>query len=162
MLGACAEKLVDLNVTIVDQTPHWKTKFMGSYEELGNDVLLLASVQSIDEEVKLKPATEIPKGKLNALRVMQRQEFNQDDIQGFKNPQVAGEGNDGLLKFFEMERKKTDAEFKEFSSAIIAEENEDRIVIFKRIVATNKNFTNRGLPKVKKNYQSKLRLCQTR
>jgi hypothetical protein len=30
---------------------------------------------SIDEEVKLKPATEIPKGKLNALRVMQRQDF---------------------------------------------------------------------------------------
>ena len=57
---------------------------MGSYEELGNDVLLLASMRSIDEEVKLKPATEIPKGKLNALRVMQRQEFNQDDIQDFK------------------------------------------------------------------------------
>jgi hypothetical protein len=90
-LGGCAEKLVDLNVTIVDQTPHWKTKFMGSYEELGNDVLLLASVQSIDEEVKLKPATEIPKGKLNGLRVMQRQEFNQDYIQDFKNPKVARE-----------------------------------------------------------------------
>jgi hypothetical protein len=50
-----------------------------------------------DEEVKLKLATEIPKGKLNALRVMQRQEFNQDDIQGFKTPQVAREGNVGLL-----------------------------------------------------------------
>ena len=72
---------------------------MGSYEELGNDVLLLASVRSIDEEVKLKPATEIPKGKLNALRVMQRQEFNQDDIQDLKNPKVDGEGNDRLLKF---------------------------------------------------------------
>ena len=102
------------------------------------------SVRSIDEEVKLKPATEIPKGKLNALRVMQRQKFNQDDIQDFKNPQVAGEGNDGLLNFFETERTKTDAGFKEFSSAIIAEENEDRIV------AANENFTNRDLPKVQK------------
>ena len=73
---------------------------MGCYQELGNDVLLLASVRSIDEEVKLKPATEIPKGKLNALRIMQRQEFNYDDIQDFKNPQVDREGNDGLLKFF--------------------------------------------------------------
>ena len=94
---------------------------MGSYEELGNDILLLASVRSIDEEVKLKPATEIPKGKLNALRLMQRQEFNQDDIQGFTPPP----GNDRLLKFFETERTKTDAGLKEFSSAIIAEENED-------------------------------------
>ena len=121
-----------------------ENQILGSYEELGNDVLLLASVRSIDEEVKLKPATEIPKGNLNALRVMQRQEFNQDDIQDFKNPQVAGEGNDGLLNFFETERTKTDAGFKEFSSAIIAEENEDRIV------ATNENFTNRDLPKVNK------------
>jgi hypothetical protein len=83
-----------------------ENQILGSYEELDNDVLLLASVWSIDEKVKLKPATEIPKGKLNALRVMQRQEFNQDDIQDFKNPQVAGEGNDGLLKFCETERKK--------------------------------------------------------
>ena len=121
-----------------------ENQIFGSYEELGNDVLILASVRSIDEEVKLKPATKIPKGKLNALRVMLRQEFNQDDIQDFKNPQVAGEGNDGLLNFFETERTKTDAGFKEFSSAIIAEENEDRIV------ATNENFTNRDLPKVQK------------
>jgi hypothetical protein len=121
-----------------------ENQILGSYEELGNDVLLLASVWSIDEEVKLKPATEIPKGKLNALRIIQRQKFNQDDIQDFKNSRVAGEGNDGLLNFFETERTKTDAGFKEFSSAIIAEENEDWIV------ATNENFTNRDLPKVKK------------
>jgi hypothetical protein len=121
-----------------------ENQISGSYEELGNDFLLLASARSIDEEVKIKPATEISKGKLNVLRVMQRQVFNQDDIQDFKNPQVAREGNDGLLKFFETERTKTNAGFKEFSSAIIAEENEDRIM------ATNENFTNSDLPKVKK------------
>ena len=68
---------------------------MGSYEELGNDVLLLLSVRSIDEEVKLKLATEIPKDKLNALRVMQRQEFNQDEIQDFKNPKWMGKAMTG-------------------------------------------------------------------
>ena len=148
--ASCAEKLVDVNVTIVDQKSALENQILGSYEELGNDVLLLASVRSVDEEGKLKPATEIPKGKLNALRAMQRQEFNRDDIQEFKKLQVAGEGNDGLLKFFETERTKTDARFKEFASAIIAEENEDRIVILKRIVATNENFTDRDLPKVQK------------
>ena len=98
-----------------------ENQILGSYEELGNKVLLLASARSIDEEVKLEPATKIPKGKLNALRVMQRQKFNQDDIQDLKNPQVAGEGYDGLLNFFETERTKTDTGFKEFSSAIVAE-----------------------------------------
>lgn len=149
-LGACAEKLVDVNVTIVDQKTALENQILGSYEELGNDVLLLASVRSVDEEGKLKPATAIPKGKLTALRAMQRQEFNRDDIQEFKKSQVAGEGNDGLLKFFETEQIKSDARFKEFASAIIAEENEDRIVILKRIVATNENFADRDLPKVQK------------
>lgn len=149
-LGACAEKLVDVNVTIVDQKTALENQILGSYEELGNDVLLLASVRSVDEEGKLKPATEIPKGKLKALRAMQRQEFNRDDIQDFKKSLVAGEGNDGLLKYFETERTKSDAQFKEFATAIIAEENEDRMVILKRIVATNENFTDKDLPKVQK------------
>ena len=51
--------------------------------------------------------------------------------------------------FFEMERTKT-ARFKEFASAIIAEEIEDRLMILKRIVATNENFTDKDLPKVQK------------
>ncbi len=150
VLGACAEKLVDVNVTIVDQKTALENQILGSYEELGNDVLLLASVRSVDEDGKLKPSTKIPKGKLNALRAMQRQEFNRDDIQEFKKELVAGEGNDGLLKFFETERTKTDAKFKEFATTIIAEENEDRLVILKRIVATNENFSDADLPKVQK------------
>jgi hypothetical protein len=64
---------------------------------------------------------------------MQQQEFNQDDIQDFKNPQVARESND---------------RFKEFCSAIIAEEHEYLIMILNIKVATNKNFTDRDLPKV--------------
>ena len=148
--GACAEKLVDVNVTIVDQKTALENQILGSYEELGNDVLLLASVRSVDEDGKLKPSTRIPKGKLNALRAMQRQEFNRDDIQEFKKNHVVGEGNDGLLKFFETERTKTDVRFKKFATAIVAEENEDRMVILKRIVATNENFSDGDLPKVQK------------
>jgi hypothetical protein len=95
LLGACAEKLVDVNVTIADQKTALENQKLGSYEELSNDVLLLTSVRSIDEEGKLKPATEIPKGKLNGLRAMQRQEFNRDDIQDFKKPQVSGKAITG-------------------------------------------------------------------
>ena len=149
-LSGCAEKLVDVNVTIVDQKTALENQILGSYEELGNEVLLLASVRSVDEEGKLKPAVEIPQGKLKALRALQRQEFNRDDIQEFKKTLCAGEGNDGFLKFFENERTKTDAEFKAFSNAIMAEENEDRITILQRIVATNENFTEKDFPIVQK------------
>ena len=149
-LTGCAEKLLDVNVTIVDQKTALENQILGSYEELGNEVLLLASLRSVDEEGKLKPVVEIPKGKLKALRALQRQEFNRDDIQAFKKSLVAGEGNDGYLNFFENEQTKADAKFKEFAEAIIAEENKDRLIVLKRILATNENFTAQDLPKVQK------------
>ena len=99
VLTGCGGKLVDVNVTIVDQKTALENQILGSYEELSSEVLLLASVRSVDEEGKLKPTTEIPKGKLKALRAMQRQEFNRDDIQEFKQTLCAGEGNDGTLNF---------------------------------------------------------------
>ena len=154
VLAGCGGKPVDINVTIVDQKTALENQILGSFEELSNEVLLLASVRSIDEEGKLKPVTEIPKGKLRALRAMQRQEFNRDDIQEFKQTLCAGEGNDGTLKFFDNARTKTDAKFKEFAEAIIAEENEDRLIILQRIVATNENFTEQDLPKIRKIYAS--------
>jgi hypothetical protein len=149
-LAGCAEKFVDVKVNIVDQKTALENQILGSYEELSNDVLLLASVRSVDEEGKLKPTVEIPKGKLKALRALQRQEFNRDDIQQFKKTLAAGEGNDGSLKFFEIERTKTDAQYKEFVTTLIAEENEDRLTVLQRIVATNESFTAQDLPKIQK------------
>jgi hypothetical protein len=150
VLYGCAGKLVDVNVTIVDQKTALENQILGSYEELSNDVLLLASVRSVDEEGKLKPTVEIPKGKLKALRALQRQEFNRDDIQDFKNSLLAGEGNDGFLKFFENKRTKTDVHYRDFVVTLIAEENEDRLTVLQRILATNEYFTMQDLPKVQK------------
>ena len=149
-ITGCAEKLVDVNVTIVDQKTALENQILGSYEELGNEVLLLASVRSIDEEGKLKPIFEVPKGKRLALKAMQRQEFNRDDIREFKSTLCTGEGNDGLLKYFENERTLTNSNYKKFVVAILKEENEDRLTILERIVATNENFSDKDLPKVQK------------
>jgi len=149
-ITGCAEKLVDVNVTIVDQKTALENQILGSYEELGNEVLLLASVRSVDEEGKLKPVIEVPKGKRLALKAMQRQEFNRDDIWKFKSTLCVGEGNDGLLKYFENERTLKDSDYKKFVVTILKEENEDRLTIFERIVATNENFSDKDLSKVQK------------
>jgi hypothetical protein len=77
-------------------------------------VLLLGSVRSVDEEGKLKPVIEVPNGKRLALKSMQRQEFNRDDILKFKSTLYFGEGNDGRLKYFENERTLKDSAYKKF------------------------------------------------
>jgi hypothetical protein len=149
-LTGCAEKLVDVNVTIVDQKTALENQILGSYEELGNEVLLLGSVRSVDEEGKIKPVIVVPKGKRLALKAMQRQEFNRDDILEFKSTLCVGEGNNGLLKYFENERTLKDSDYKKFVVAILKEENEDRLTILERIVATNENFSDKDLSKVQK------------
>ena len=111
-------------------------------------MLLLGSVSSVDEEGKLKPVIEVPKGKRLALKAIQRQEFNRDDILEFPSILCVGEGNDGRLKYFENERTLKDSGYKKFVVAIIKEENEDRLTLLERIVATNENFSNTDLPKV--------------
>jgi len=152
-LTACG-KLVDVDVTVIDQKTALENQILGSYEELGNDMLLLASVRSVDEEGKLKTVAEIPPGKREAIRAMQRQEFNRDDIQMFKQIGVAGEGNDGALIFFDNEKTLKDSKFKSFAQAIIKEENEDRLTILRRTIATNEAFAEGDLPKVRKIFAS--------
>ncbi len=153
LLAACG-KLVGVDVTVVDQKTALENQILGSYEELGNEMLLLASVRSVDEEGKLKTVAEIPPGKKQAIRAMQRQEFNRDDIQNFKRSGVAGEGNVGLLVFLENQKTKQDTQFNSFAQAIIQEENEDRLAILKRTIATNEAFADGDLPKVQKIFAS--------
>lgn len=95
-------------MTIVDQKTALENQILESYEELGNEVLLLASVRSSDEEGKLKPVIEVPKGKRKALRAMQRQELIVTIFKNLKTPNVP-EGNDGLLKYFKNERTLKDS-----------------------------------------------------
>lgn len=151
LFSACG-KLVDVNVTVIDQKTALENQILGSYEELGNEMVLLASVRSVDENGKLKPVIKTPPAKLKAIKAMQRMEFNRDDIQKFKEMGIAGEKNDGFLNFFETEKTRADLQFKVFSQTIINEENEDRETILNRVIATNIRFSPKDLPKVKKVY----------
>lgn len=154
MLSFACGKLVDVNVTVVDQKTALENQILGSYEELGSEMMLLASVRSVDDEGKLKAVAEVPPGKMKAIRAMQRMEFNRDDIQQFKQLGYAGESNDGFLKFFELDKTKKDPQFGTFVQTLLKEENEDRQAILNRIIATNASFTEADMPKVKKIYAS--------
>jgi len=146
--SACSGPLAEVNVTVVDQKTALENQVLGSYEEIGNDVILLASVRSVDEDGKLKAVTEIPPGRLKAIRAKQRQEFNSDDIQTFKKQGSVGEGNQGLLVFLETERTRKDPKYKKFVQTLIQEENEDRLALYERVLATNEFFGEGDLPKI--------------
>jgi len=150
--SGCVEKLVGVNVTIVDQKTALENQVLGSFQEIESDTMLLASVRSVDKNGRLRAVEPLPKSKRTAIRAKQRMDFNKDDLENFKAGGSAGENNQGLVTFFETDRTRKDPAYQKFVQTILKEENEDRITILKRVIATNEAFGEGDLPKVQRIY----------
>ncbi len=120
-------------------------QILGSFEQVAEEVFLLAGVRSIDpltgEPSAPPPMTE---SRRRALQARRRMEFNRDDILMFKRRGYAGEANDARLTIFE-EAVELLAEPQPRLSQLVhelaAEENEDRATIVARIVETTPELT---------------------
>lgn len=148
LAASCGGNLVEVKVDVVDQRTALENQVLGSYREIDKDLMMLASVRSIDESGRLKPADPLPKERVQVIRALQRSKFNKDDVDYFKDLGSAGENKEGLLTFFESDPTRLDEEYHQFVVAIIAQENEDRKVIMDRVLKTNENFGPEDLPKV--------------
>ena len=153
-LSACAKELVGVDVTIIDQRTALENQVLGTYEDIGKDMMLLASVRSIDESGKLKEVDPIPKHKKEAIRARQRMEFNKDDIENFKALGSAGENNEGFLTFFEIDKTREDSQFALFVKTIIQEENDDRLTTMNRIIMISENLNEKNLSDVQRIFAS--------
>ena len=111
-------------------------------------VMLVASVRYIDPKGKLKQTQELPPGKKDVVRALQRVSFNKDDLNRYKSLGIIGENNEGGVTLLEPEKIQPDD--RAFVENLIKEENEDRLAIMSRIVETNETLTPSELPRVHK------------
>jgi hypothetical protein len=132
--------LVGTEVKVTGSGPSLEEQVLGSYEEIGEEVYLLAGVRAIDPSTGAPTAPPpMTRSEERALAARRRIEFNRDDVQEFKRLGYAGEGSDGMLVPFEasMERLRAQDERRfRLVGDIVREENEDRLVIMERIVDT--------------------------
>lgn len=147
--GSCAN-LVQVKIDVVDQRTALENQVLGSYREIGGDLLLLASVRSIDSQGRLKPVPKLPEGRKKAIKAMQRSRFNLDDIERFKAAGAIGETNNGFLSYMESFQPRAGQKLEKFLDNLIQEENEDRKTLYLRVVSINENFREGDLPKVEK------------
>lgn len=145
-LTACGGPLV--GVTIVDERTALENQVLGTYQELNQEVMLVASVRYIDPKGKLKQTAELPPGKKEIARALQRISFNKDDLNRFKALGVIGENTEGGVTLLSPE--KVPPEEKAFLENLLKEENEDRLVVMQRVVETNETLTPQDLPRVHK------------
>ncbi|GJL70254.1 MAG: hypothetical protein NPIRA06_28890 [Nitrospirales bacterium] len=145
-LTACSGPLV--GVTVVDERTALENQVLGTYQELNQQVMLVASVRYIDPKGNLKQTQELPPGKKDVVRALQRVSFNKDDLNRYKSLGIIGENNEGGVTLLEPGKVQPDDQA--FVENLIKEENEDRLAIMSRIIETNETLTPSELPRVHK------------
>ncbi len=148
MLWGCGGPVV--GVTVVDERTALENQVLGSYQELNQEVMLLASVRYIDDQGKLVKQDPVAPGKKKAIRAIQRSSFNKDDIDRLKSLGVLGENNQGGLTLLAPDQ--IDTEQQPFVDNLVVEENKDRDVIMRRVVETNEQLSENDLPRVRKTF----------
>ncbi len=146
LLTGCGGPLV--GVTVVDERTALENQVLGTYQELNQQVMLVASVRYIDPKGKLKQTQELPPGKKDVVRALQRVSFNKDDLNRYKFLGMIGENNEGGITLLEPE--KVEPSDRAFVENLIKEENEDRAAIMSRIIETNETLSSTDLPRVHK------------
>lgn len=145
-LWGCGGPLV--GITVVDERTALENQVLGTYQELQQEVLLVASVRYIDPKGRLKPTPPIPPGKKRVIRALQRSAFNKDDIDRFKALGVIGENNTGGITLLDLE--KVEKAQRAFVENLVKEENEDRTIIMHRVIETNEDLSEDDWPRVQK------------
>ncbi len=142
-LGACSRLmggLVGTRIVVRSSRQSLREQVLGSYEELGEEVFLLAGVRAVDPVTgKPSPPPLMSESERRALEARRSMEFNRDDVLRFKRLAYVGEDRQGLLVFFEDRKEKLrrgDPWLFGLVRDIAEEENRDRECIMKRIAET--------------------------
>jgi len=147
---AGCRSLVKVDVDVIDEKTLLERQVLGQYEALAQDVVLAASVRSVDPDGRLVRRELPPPAKAEVLDAMRVREYNRDDIDALREAQLAGEGQDGLVALFEDRLAGQALWNPELVRNVIAEENAARRLLMRWIIETSEVFTAADLPRVER------------
>jgi len=129
ILTGCAAHIAP-ELSFYDEKTALENQILGSYKELEEDVWMVASVRSTEDEIK---KVEMSTSKKKVLDAINNQKFNADDVLQLKKEQAAGENQQGYLVFFDNDKSLIDGEYKKFAAETIRRENEFRKIIMEEL-----------------------------
>ena len=147
------------NFELTSQKTALENQIMGSYKELDDEVLLMASVRGVGTNGQKKDPKIQSDAAKTALNAKQNQSFNRDDVDDLKEKQLVGEAKGGELallpKGIGLLSAASEDDIK-FAKYLLSEENKDREVITKRIIATSASLSEKDHSEAKKVYRKSL------
>jgi len=155
-LSACTLAKVDVNV--VSERTALENQVLGSYNDLTQDVLLVASVRGVDPSGTIKTPPKKSREHQNAVEAVETLAFHEDDVDAFKRLGWVGEDNQGRLAPFPLQRDKIPDDLRAFSEryqkpefeAVLAQVNKARDAVMQRVVETNPDLTEKDLPRIRR------------
>jgi len=135
VLTGCG-RLFDVNLFVVGEQTALERQVLGTYSELGENLLVYSSVRGVNEEGDLvapPPATESQQA---AYQAMRNRDYNRDDVNLMLEEGVAGEGNEGLL-VIRQENFTLPEISRQEALTILEEENADRETLIERLRRTS-------------------------
>jgi uncharacterized protein YdbL (DUF1318 family) len=129
-LFLCGCAIILPKITATGERTALENQIVGSYKMIEEEAWMVASVRA-------QPAldsVQLTEEKRRVLEAFQRQRFNADDINEFKREGTVGERIDGFLEILPVEKYQKDSSYQTLVNKIIAEENQDRSLIMRRIM----------------------------
>jgi hypothetical protein len=147
------------NFELTSQKTALENQVMGSYKELDDEVLMMASVRAVDSSGNLKKKKVQSDDAAKAIEAKQNQEFNRDDIDELKEKQILGEAKDGSIVVLPKDvglAAQTGKKILNFAGFLVAEENRDRKIVVDRIVKSHQDLTKDNFEEARKIYRSNI------
>lgn len=150
--------LAQVKVEVVSERTALENQVLGTYNSLDREMLLLASVRSVDSEGSIQKPPRRSQEHKDAMTAIQVQSFHADDVQTFKQLGWAGENNEGLLTAFQMSKENAPENLKDFAArytseefdAVISQVNQSREIIMRRVIEMNENLRETDLPEIRR------------
>lgn len=147
VLVACSVKAPELRVT--GEKTALENQILGTYQQIANDTWLITSTRAVGSNQPVSTSEQ----KTEVLSAVQNRKFNKDEINELKREKVIGEGRDGFLKILSTSQYQADSGYRQRVESLIAEENQDRRIIYDRIIAVNHTAADADPSKLDEIYQ---------
>lgn len=151
ILSACT-----IDVAIHSERTALERQIIGTHEEIDTNLLMLSSVRAVDKDGNTK-VHQISDLKKRAHDARQNQRFNQDDLDELKSHGLIGETLAGDVALLPQSiRADTSLSMLEFAKTLLIEENNDRQIIWQRIIQVNEQINPSDLDVVRKTYAKQM------
>jgi uncharacterized protein YdbL (DUF1318 family) len=148
--------LPGVKVEVVSKRTALENQVLGTYNSLDQEMLMVASVRAIDSTGRINEPPPKSQDHKDAVLAMQTLAFHEDDLIAFKTLGWVGENNQGLITPFSMDKTNVPVDLREFAERyeedefqyVVEQVNNARMIVIKRVIELNENFTKDDLPKV--------------